>query len=205
MARNSSMKNLFILFTVLIHFNVFANCGDRKLELSDIKEFFRPGSMTSKAFTTLKLKKRVRRCNSFSGCEKWSKEKATLTLGEVISSYDTQMRYHYFPYSGEAYFKVTNQGQIQLLINFYHLDISARVNYKILDSKISIKSNNYFRPSGAHVHPSAFASYHAEDEKNPFNLEGHIGKDCMELSSTFIQNQQGIMYDEFEVSLNGSL
>ena len=150
------------------------------------------------------MSKRVRRCNSFSGCEEWSSAKATLALGEIVSSYDTELNYHFYPQDAEAYFTVSPEGKLQLLLEFYSLDISARVNYNVSSSKIVLKSNSYFRASGAHVQPTAFASYHNEADRYPFNLEGHIGKGCIELKSTFTQNHQGILYDEFEVSFSGT-
>ena len=198
------MKYLITILICLFSINSFAKCGDQKLTIKDIKRLFSSGALTSEYFADLKLSKKVRRCNSFSGCEEWSSAKATLELGEIVSSYDTELNYHFFPYDGEAYFQVSDQGQLELLIHFYQLDISARVSYDVMSSKISLKSNNYFRSTGAHVQPTAFASYLDEKEKFPFNLEGHIGKNCIELSSKFIQNQRGILYDEFDISLKGT-
>ena len=198
------MKKLIPLIALLLSFNSFSKCGDEKLQVSDIKKFFKNGSLTSEYFADLKMNKRARRCNSFSGCEEWSSVKATLSLGEIVSSYDTEMNYHFYPQDAEAYFTVSPEGKLQLLLEFYSLDISARVNYNVASSKISLKSNAYFRPSGAHVQPTAYASYHSDEERFPFNLEGHLGKDCIELKSKFTQNHRGILYDEFEVSFSGS-
>ena len=136
------MKNLLLIITFLISFNSYSKCSDKKLALTDIQKLFKDGSLTSEYFTNLKLKKRVRRCNSFSGCEKWSSSKATLTLGEIVSSYDTELNYHYYPHDAEAYFKVSPMGKLELILDFYHLDISARVNYHISSSKISLHSNS---------------------------------------------------------------
>ena len=198
------MKNLFLITTLLFSFNLFAKCGDQKLEITDIQKLFKNGSLTSEYFADLKLKKRVRRCNHFSGCEEWSSARATLALGEIVSSYDTELNYHFYPQDAEAYFTVSPVGKLELLLEFFSLDISARVHYDVTSSKIALKSNSYFRPSGAHVQPTAYASYLGEEERFPFNLEGHIGKNCIELKSKFTQNLLGIIYDEFEVSLNGT-
>ena len=197
------MKTFITLTTLLFTFNLFAKCGDQPLEMSDIQHHFQAGLMKSDYFTNLKLTKRVRRCNNFSGCEEWSSAKATITLGEIVSSYDTEMNYHFYPQDGQAYFNVTPEGKLEIIIDFYSLDISAKVFYNVGNSSISLKSNRYFRPSGAHVHPQAFASYYTDEERFPFNLSGHIGKGCMELTSSFTQNVRGILYDEFEISLKG--
>lgn len=198
------MKTLIALTTLVFTFNLFAKCGDQPLEMSDIQSLFKPGVLKSEYFTNLKLTKRVRRCNNFSGCEAWSSSKATLTLGEIVSSYDTEMNYLFYPQDGQVYFNVTPEGRLELIIDFYNLDISAKVFYNVGNSTISLKSNRYYRPSGAHMHPQAFASYYTDEERFPFNLQGHIGKGCMELSSSFTQNIRGILYDEYEISLKGT-
>ena len=185
------MKTFITLTTLLFTFNLFAKCGDQPLEMSDIQHHFQPGLMKSDYFTNLKLTKRVRRCNNFSGCEDWSSAKATITLGEIVSSYDTEMNYHFYPQDGQAYFNVTSEGKLEIIIDFYSLDISAKVFYNVGNSSISLKSNRYFRPSGAHVHPQALLL--TTQMKNASHLISlDIGKGCMELTSSFTQNVRGI-------------
>lgn len=90
------MKTLIILILFYSQ-SVISACGDGKLEISDIQKFFAPGDLKSEEFTRLELNKRVRRCNSFSGCENWSSTKATLSLGEIVSSLESDLTYHLYP------------------------------------------------------------------------------------------------------------
>jgi len=199
----SFMKTLFAVI-FLVSSAVYSNCGDQKLEISDIQGFFKPGELKSEYFTTLELKKRVRRCNSFSGCEQWSQSKATLSFGEIVSSLESEETFHFFPTRGDVYFKVTIHGDLQLFIHFHHLDISGKFRFNLPNSSISLQANDYFRPSGAHIHPTSYASYHGESRKFPFSLQGQIGQNCIELTSRFIQNENGILYDEYEIHMNGT-
>lgn len=197
------MKKLLIITTCLFSFNLFAKCEGENLEIKDIQKFFKNGEMKSKYFTTLNLNKKVRRCNQFSGCEEWSSPKATLALGEVVSSIDSETIYRFFPLQGEVYFKVSPLGELHLVIDFPQLDISAKVNYHVGNSTISLNSNQYFRPSGAHIHPISYASYYDEEERFPFSLKGKLTKNCMELKAEFTQNRRGILYDEYEIDFSG--
>jgi len=200
------MKTCIIFLLLLsISINAHSKCGDNPLTTNDIKKMFTPGQLKSTYFTTLRLTKKVRRCNSFSGCEQWSSPRATLSLGEIVSSYDNEMTYLHYPQEGEAYFKVGPYGKLEIIIDFYSIDVSAKLTYSPGKSTISLNSKDYYRPSGAHLHPQAFASYFDDSKRYPFDLKGHIGKNCIELSARFTQNQQGILYDEFDISLNGTL
>ena len=71
------------------------------------------------------MNKRVRRCNSFSGCEEWSSTKSTLALGEIVSSYDTELNYHFYPQDAEAYFTVSPEGKASVTVNFISRYISS--------------------------------------------------------------------------------
>lgn len=190
---------------ILITHLSYGKCSGDDLKTSDIQRFFAPGEMTSKKFATLELDKRVRRCNTFSGCEKWSSPKASLHLGEMINSSETELTYRHYPTRGEAYFKLTNQGELRLIVEFYSLDISARVKFIPGKKTITLAANSYYRPSGAFSQPMSYASYFDEQEKTPFTLKGVITNKCIELSTKFTQKREGIIYDEFEISLSGSI
>jgi hypothetical protein len=182
-----------------------SNCMGENLEITDIQRFFKPGSLKSEYFTTIEVSKKSRRCNTFSGCEEWSSPKATLSLGEIVSSIDTEMDYKYYPLRGEVYFSVSEVGELSLMIDFYSLDMSAKVDFQLESGQISLPSNGYFRPTGAWRQPTAYASYQNENKRYPFDLKGSLKKNCMLLKSNFTQNKHGILYDEFEITFAGEI
>ena len=195
----------FFLFFILLAmpFSVFSLCGDNRLKMEDVKTYFMPGSLKSNVFLTLNLVKKVRRCNTISGCEKWSEPKATIKFKDILNSMDEEYQVYDYPSRGDAYFKINQFGKISLLIDFWEADVTADVSFELGKIKAMVKSNGYKRTYGSYTPPVPYVSYYDESLDRTFDLQGEIGIDCLHLYSKFKVNKGGIIYDEYFISLKG--
>ncbi|MBT6326773.1 MAG: hypothetical protein HOJ35_12460 [Bdellovibrionales bacterium] len=197
-------KILSIFFILFFNYQLVAEgCSKDPLNLEEIKRLFTSGSLESREFVKFKVYKKVWRCNEFSDCIEPYSNKTTLKFHEVPSSITKDEVITPLPLYGNAHFKVNLDGTVKLILSWGNLGIFAEPHFDLVSGKVKLLSNQYFRPAQGYINPSLYTSYYNEQRKVKVSFKGHLGNNCLKLTSEMKVPGIGIMYDKYEITFFG--